>query len=164
MAAAGALDHGRRRPAVLFAPSSHQLGQVIEPLVLTQGRLGRTPLAAVSLRERVLPRVELLGGSADDLARRRERIAQGWLIIGAYQDPLAPTEDAFPAAPPARRPGRHGPFLRPPSDPRPHDDLRRLPARAGSSRDGPDEQAEFSEVEPVTLADVEETHREVVTR
>ena len=85
------------RPAVLFAPSSHHLGQVIEQLVLIQGRLGRTPLAPGSLRERVLPRSELLGGSADELARLQDRIAQGWLIIWAHQDPLAPTEDAFPA-------------------------------------------------------------------
>ena len=85
------------RPAVLFAPSSHHLGQVIEQLVLIQGRLGRTPLAPGSLRERLLPRVELLGSSADDPARLHERIAQGWLIIWAHQDPLAPTEDAFPA-------------------------------------------------------------------
>jgi hypothetical protein len=84
------------RPAVLFAPSSHHLGQVIEQLVLIQGRLGRTPLAPGSLRERVLPRVEILGGSAGDLARLQERIAQGWLIIWAHQNPLAPTEDAFP--------------------------------------------------------------------
>jgi hypothetical protein len=85
------------RPAVLFAPSSHHLGQVIEQLVLIQGRLGRTPLVPGSLRERVLPRVELLGSSADDPARLQDRIVQGWLIIWAHQDPLAPTEDAFPA-------------------------------------------------------------------
>jgi hypothetical protein len=85
------------RPAVLFAPSSHHLGQVIEQLVLIQGRLGRTALAPGSLRERVLPRSELLGASADELARLQDRIAQGWLIIWAHQDPLAPTEDTFPA-------------------------------------------------------------------
>lgn len=85
------------RPTVLFAPSSHHLGQVMEQLVLIQGRLGRTPLAPGSLRERVLPRSELLGNSADELARLQDRISQGWLIIWAHQDPLAPTEDAFPA-------------------------------------------------------------------
>jgi hypothetical protein len=85
------------RPAVLFAPSSHHLGQVIEQLVLIQGRLGRTPLTPGSLRERVLPRSELLGNSADELARLQDRIAQGWLIIWAHQDPLVPTEHAFPA-------------------------------------------------------------------
>lgn len=85
------------RPAVLFAPDAHRLGQVIEQFVLIQGRLGRTPLAPGSLRERVLPRSELLGGSADELVRLQDRIAQGWLIIWAHQDPLAPTEDAFPA-------------------------------------------------------------------
>jgi hypothetical protein len=84
------------RPAVLFAPSSHHLGQVIEQLVLIQGRLGRTPLAPGALRERLLPHVELLGGSADDLARLRERISQGSLIIWAHQEPLTPTEDVFP--------------------------------------------------------------------
>jgi hypothetical protein len=85
------------RPAVLFAPSSHHLGQVIEQLVLIQGRLGRTPLAPGALRERLLPRVELLGGSTDDLALLQQRIAQGWLIIWAHQEPLAPTENAFSA-------------------------------------------------------------------
>jgi hypothetical protein len=85
------------RPTVLFAPSSHHLGQVMEQLILIQGRLGRTPLASGSLRERLLPRVALLGGSTDDLALLQQRIAQGWLIIWAHQDPLAPTEDAFPA-------------------------------------------------------------------
>ena len=86
-----------KRPAVLFAPSSHHLGQVIEQLVLIQGRLGRTPQAPGSLRERVLPRSELLGGSADELGRLHDRIAQGWLIIWAHQDPSAPTDEAFPA-------------------------------------------------------------------
>jgi hypothetical protein len=85
------------RPAVLFAPSSHHLGQVIEQLVLIQGRLGRTRLAPGSLRERLLPRVEILGGSPDELLRLHDRIAQGWLVIWAHQDPLAPTEEAFPA-------------------------------------------------------------------
>ena len=85
------------RPAVLFAPDAHHLGQVIEQFVLIQGRLGRTPLAPGSLRERVLPRSELLGGSVDELVRLQDRIAQGWLIIWAHQDPWAPTEDAFPA-------------------------------------------------------------------
>ena len=85
------------RPTVLFAPSSHHLGQVIEQLVLIQGRLGRTRLAPGSLRERLLPRVDLLGGSPDDLALLQDRIAQGWLVIWANQDPLTPTEDAFPA-------------------------------------------------------------------
>lgn len=85
------------RPAVLFAPSSHHLGQVIEQLVLIQGRLGRTPLVPGSLRERVLPQVELLGGSAADLTRLQDRMGQGWLIIWAHQAPSTPTEDAFPA-------------------------------------------------------------------
>ena len=85
------------RPTVLFAPSSHHLGQVVEQLVLIQGRLGRTRPAPGSLRERLLPRVDLLGGSPEDLALLQERIAQGWLVIWANQDPLTPTEDAFPA-------------------------------------------------------------------
>jgi hypothetical protein len=115
------------RPAVLFAPSSHHLGQVIEQLVLIQGRLGRTALAPGSLRERVLPRSELLGASADELARLQDRIAQGWLIIWAHQDPLAPTEIPSHPAPPAGRPARHGPLVGPSSDWSPHHDLRRLP-------------------------------------
>jgi hypothetical protein len=85
------------RPTVLFAPSSHHLGQVIEQLVLIQGRLGRTPLAPGSLRQRLLPRVEILGGSPNELRRLQERIVQGWLIIWAHQEPLPPTQDAFPA-------------------------------------------------------------------
>jgi pimeloyl-ACP methyl ester carboxylesterase len=80
-----------------FGPHAHNLGQVIEELILTQGRLGRTLLARGLLRERVLPVVELLGGPPGDLLRLHERIAQAWLIIWAHQDPLAPIEDAFPA-------------------------------------------------------------------
>jgi pimeloyl-ACP methyl ester carboxylesterase len=83
-----------RRP---FRPHAHNLGQVIEELILTQGRLGCAPLARGSLRERVPPMVELLGGPPGELLRLHERIAQAWLIIWAHQDPLTPIEDAFPA-------------------------------------------------------------------
>lgn len=85
-----------QRPRVLFIPDNNWTGQTIDQIVLFHGRLGLGDVSEGSLRNRVLPRAEMIGGSEWELQELRRRILAGHMIVWADQEGRLSATETFP--------------------------------------------------------------------